>query len=78
MAAMPELEQKLSQANRDIVEAHGRIDRQRHLIHRLSANGSNVTDAENLLRRIEEGSEAMQTHRRQIVRELSSAGEEID
>jgi hypothetical protein len=68
-----ELEQELAECNRHIVEGHARIARQREIIGHLSEASQDVTDAENLLRSMVEGLEAMQVRRQQIVRELQLA-----
>jgi hypothetical protein len=73
MDGTPELQEELADSNRHLVEGHARIARQRELISHLSADGHDVTDAENLLRTMVEGLEAMQVHRQQIVRELELA-----
>jgi chromosome segregation ATPase len=73
MADTTELRQELAEANRHIVESRAQIARQRQLIGQLSADGHDVTDAEKLLRTLEESLEAMQRHREHIRRQLSRA-----
>jgi hypothetical protein len=67
------LREELAEANRQILESRARIARQRKLIGQLSADGQDVTDAEDLLRTMVEDLEAMQRHRAHIRRELSRA-----
>jgi hypothetical protein len=73
MHVTPELQQELADSTRHVVEGHARIARQRELIGHLSEAGQDVTDAENLLRSMVEGLEAMQSRREHIRRELDLA-----
>jgi hypothetical protein len=68
-----ELERELTECNRHIVQGHARIARQREIIGHLTDAGQDVTDAENLLRSMMEGLEAMEDRRQQIMRELQLA-----
>jgi hypothetical protein len=70
MADPAELRQELEEATRHMVDSHARIARQCRLIGQLSAEGQVVTGAEDLLRTMEQGLEAMQAHRQHIVRKL--------
>jgi hypothetical protein len=76
MAENSEIQQELADSNRHIVEGHARIDRQRERMRQLQADGHDVTNAETLLRTMEEGLEAIQARRQHILRELAVAEDE--
>jgi hypothetical protein len=73
MADSPELLQEIADANRHIVEAHARIACQAEVVRKLDTDGHDMTEAESLLRTMEETVEAVQARRKHIVRELSCA-----
>ena len=78
MAAFPELCDELAIADRDVTEGQERIARQAEIVRELSADGHDTSDAQNLLRVMQQSLDAVTAHRQQIVRELASVqGEEL-
>ena len=78
MAAFPELCDELAIADRDVTEGQERIARQAEVVRELSADGHDTSDAQNLLRVMQQSLDAVTAHRQQIVRELASVqGEEL-
>jgi hypothetical protein len=78
MAAFPELRDELAIADRDVTEGQERIARQAEVVCELRADGHDTSDAQNLLRVMQQSLDAVTAHRQQIVRELASIqGEEL-
>jgi hypothetical protein len=73
MTAFPKLCQDLAAADRHITEGLARIAQQAEVICELDADGEDTTDAQNLLRVMQQSFDAMNVHRQEIVRELSGA-----
>ena len=71
MPAFPELCDELAIVDRDLTEGQERIARQAEVVRELDAGGHATTDAQNLLRAMQQSLDAVTAHRRQIVRELS-------
>jgi hypothetical protein len=76
MAEISELREELAVADRHIKDGEGRIARQSKVVRQLAYDGHDTLDAENLLQAMNDALAAMETHRRQIVRELSCASDE--
>jgi hypothetical protein len=76
MAAFSKLRQELAVADRDVADGQARIARQAEILCELDADGQDTTDAQNLLRVLQQSLDAMNAHRQQIVRELSYASDE--
>ena len=72
MAALPELCDELAIADRDVTEGQERIARQAEVVCELRADGHDASDAQNLLRVMQQSFDAVTAHRQQIVRELAS------
>ena len=78
MAAFPELCDELAIADRDVTEGQERIARQAEVVRELRADGHDTSDAQNLIRVMQQSLDAVTAHRQQIVRELASIqGEEL-
>jgi hypothetical protein len=76
MAEISELREELAVADRHIREGEGRLARQSEVVRQLAYDGHDTLDAESLLQTMNDALAAMETHRRQIVRELSYASDE--
>jgi hypothetical protein len=76
MTAFSKLRQDLAAADRHIAEGQARIAQQAHVLCALDEDGQDTTDAQNLLRVMQESLDAMTAHRRQIVRDLTCAPDE--
>ena len=77
MPDISELQQELAQADRHIAEGNGRIARQVEVLRELDRHGHDTTHAQSLLQVMKDAVAAMDTHRQQIVRELSRASDEL-
>jgi hypothetical protein len=73
MPAFSKLRQDLAAADRHIAEGQARIAQQADVLCALNEDGQDTTDAQNLLRVMQESLDAMNAHRQQIVRELACA-----
>jgi hypothetical protein len=71
MPAFPELCDELAIVDRDLTEGQARIACQAEVVRELDAGGHETTDAQNLLRVMQQSLDVVTAHRRQIVRELS-------
>jgi hypothetical protein len=71
MPAFPELCDELAIVDRDLTEGQARIARQAEVVRELDAGGHDTTDAQNLLRVMQQSLDVVTAHRRQIVGELS-------
>jgi hypothetical protein len=76
MTAFSKLRQDLAAADRHIAEGQARIAQQADVVCALDADGDETTDAQNLLRVMQESLDAMNAQRQQIVRELICAPDE--
>ena len=76
MTAFSKLRQDLAAADRHIAEGQARIAQQADVVCALDADGHDTTDAQNLLRVMQESLDAMNAHRQQIVRELACTPDE--
>jgi hypothetical protein len=76
MAEISELRQELAQADRHLREGRERIARQAEVARQLDRDGHDTTDAEDLLRVLNEALAAMETHREHVLRESSCTPEE--
>ena len=76
MAAFSKLRQELAVADRHVADGQARIARQAEILCELDADGQDTTDAQNLLRVLQQSLDAMNADRQQIVRELSYASDE--
>jgi hypothetical protein len=72
MAAFPELCDELAVADGDVTEGQEQIARQAEVVCELDAQGHDTTHAQNLLLVMQQSLDAVNTHRKQIVRELAS------
>ena len=77
MPDISELRQELAKADRHIAEGNGRIARQAEVVCELDRQGHDTRAAQSLLRAMKDAVAAMDTHRQQIVRELSRAPDEL-
>jgi DNA-binding protein YbaB len=77
MTDISELQQELAQADRHIAEGNGRIARQAEVVRELNRHGHDTTQAQSLLQAMKDAVTAMDTHRQQIVRELTRASDEL-
>jgi hypothetical protein len=73
MPDISELQQELAQADRHIAGGNVRIARQGEVLRELDRHGHDTTGAHSLLQAMKDAIAAMDTHRQQIVRELSRA-----
>ena len=73
MTAFSKLRQDLAAADRHIAEGQARIAQQADVVCALDADGHDTTDAQNLLRVMQESLDAMNAQRQQIVRALTCA-----
>jgi hypothetical protein len=76
MTAFSKLRQDLAAADRHIAEGQARIAQQADVVCALDADSHDTTDAQNLLRVMQESLDAMNAQRQQIVRELTCAPDE--
>jgi hypothetical protein len=76
MTAFSKLRQDLAAADRHIAEGQARIAQQADVLCALDEAGQDTTDAQNLLRVMQESLDAMNAQRQQIVRELTCAPDE--
>jgi hydroxypyruvate isomerase len=77
MTDISELQQEWAQADRHIAEGNGRIARQAEVVRELNRHGHDTTQAQSLLQAMKDAVTAMDTHRQQIVRELTRASDEL-
>ena len=73
MTETSELRQELALAERHVLESEARIARQAEVVRALEADGHDTAQAQELLAVLEQALSAIDTHRRQIVRELARA-----
>jgi hypothetical protein len=66
----------LAAADRHIAEAQARIAQQAEIVRELGADGHDTANARSLLRFMQRNLGVMNSHRQQILRELSCASDE--
>jgi hypothetical protein len=71
MADVSKLVEELAVADRDIAEAHARINQQGQVLREPDVDGHDTTEAEDLLRVLRESLDAMQGYRGHIFRDLA-------
>jgi hypothetical protein len=71
MADVSRLLETSAVADRDIAQAHARVNHQSQVLRELDAEGHDTTEAEDLLRVMWESLDAMQDYRGHILRDLA-------
>jgi hypothetical protein len=76
MAALSKQRQDLATADRHIAEGEARIAQQGEIVRELGADGHDTANARSLLRFMQRNLGVMNSHRQQILRELSCASDQ--
>ena len=76
MAALSNLRQDLATAERHITEGEARVAQQGEIVCEPGADGHDTANARSLLRFMQRNLGVMNSHRQQIVRELSCASDQ--
>jgi hypothetical protein len=73
MAAFLKLHEDLATANRHIAESKARVDHQADVARELNADGHDTTEAQELLRVLQQSLDAVKSHRDYLLHELLRA-----